>query len=83
MSKVSKIEKFNACSRPKFGVTYADTPVEVDPEGVFSETEPGNEQIAAEIATQNGIEELRVGSHRCRLVGLKTNSSPASTKIAL
>jgi TusE/DsrC/DsvC family sulfur relay protein len=39
-------------------VTYAGTPVEVDPEGFLSQTDQWNEQIAAEIAAEAGIAEL-------------------------
>ncbi len=39
-------------------VTYAGTPVEVDAEGFLSETDQWNEQVAAEIAAQSGIEQL-------------------------
>lgn len=39
-------------------VTYAGTPVEVDPEGFLERTEDWSEQIAEQIAAENGIEEL-------------------------
>jgi TusE/DsrC/DsvC family sulfur relay protein len=39
-------------------VTYAGTPVEVDPDGFLSQTDQWNEQIAAEIAAEAGIAEL-------------------------
>lgn len=39
-------------------VTYAGTPVEVDAEGFLSDTGQWNEQVAAEIAAQSGIEQL-------------------------
>jgi TusE/DsrC/DsvC family sulfur relay protein len=39
-------------------LTYAGTPVEVDAEGFLVEPEQWNEQIAQEIAAENGIDQL-------------------------
>jgi TusE/DsrC/DsvC family sulfur relay protein len=39
-------------------VTYAGAPVEVDPEGFLVDAEQWNREIAAEIASGAGIEEL-------------------------
>jgi len=39
-------------------VTYAGTPVEVDSEGFLEQLEDWNEQIAEQIAAENGIEQL-------------------------
>lgn len=39
-------------------ITYAGKPVEVDPEGFLVETGQWDEQIAAEIAAEEGIAEL-------------------------
>ncbi len=39
-------------------VTYAGTPVEVDSEGFLEQPEDWNEQIAEQIAAENGIEQL-------------------------
>jgi dissimilatory sulfite reductase related protein len=39
-------------------LTYAGTPVEVDAEGFLQQPEQWNEQIAAEIAAEGGIEQL-------------------------
>ena len=39
-------------------LTYAGTPVEVDPEGFLRQPEQWNEQIAQEIAAEAGIEQL-------------------------
>lgn len=39
-------------------VTYAGTPVEVDSEGFLEKPEEWNEQIAEQIAAENGVEEL-------------------------
>lgn len=39
-------------------MTYAGTPVEVDPEGFLQQADQWNEQIAEEIAAEAGIEEL-------------------------
>ncbi len=39
-------------------VTYAGTPVEVDSEGFLEQPEDWNEQIAKQIAAENGIEQL-------------------------
>lgn len=39
-------------------VTYAGTPVEVDAEGFLGDADQWNEQVAAEIAAEAGIDEL-------------------------
>jgi tRNA 2-thiouridine synthesizing protein E len=39
-------------------VTYAGTPVEVDSEGFLEDPAQWNEEIAAQIAAENGVEEL-------------------------
>ena len=38
--------------------TYAGTPVEVDAEGFMADPEQWNEQIAEQLATENGIDQL-------------------------
>ncbi|HEX7600876.1 MAG TPA: TusE/DsrC/DsvC family sulfur relay protein [Polyangiaceae bacterium] len=59
----------------------ADTPVEVDAEGFLTQADQWNEQIAAEIARENGIDELSprhwlvVSFMRDRY--LKTGSAPS------
>jgi tRNA 2-thiouridine synthesizing protein E len=59
----------------------ADTPVEVDAEGFLTQADQWNEQIAAEIARENGIDELSprhwlvVNFMRDRY--LKTGSAPS------
>jgi len=39
-------------------VTYAGTPVEVDSEGFLEDPAQWNEEIAAQIAAENGVDEL-------------------------
>ncbi|MHB8491264.1 MAG: TusE/DsrC/DsvC family sulfur relay protein [Solirubrobacteraceae bacterium] len=62
-------------------VTYAGTPVEVDAEGFLTRPEQWNEQIAAEIAAQAGIENL--GDRHWQVVTfmrnryLETGSAPS------
>ena len=62
-------------------LTYAGTPVEVDPEGFLQRPEQWNEQIAQEIAAKAGIEQLTdrhwLVIHFMRNTYLETGTAPS------